>query len=230
MFQSSQTGPACVQGYSLRGGSPAFARQLNLDSQASGTFWIFSSCVDHQTKKLYLGTNRGVVETDCAALVDRDLRRNCSSKIFNTTDVCKCLAARGDLVAFAVHDLDNGEKLSSNTLVVLRRPRSEESAENGPERPETHTTQLQMNGRITGVSINENATKLTVVCQEEVVLDLGQLIGLNELKEAQTVRPVLSLVVKQIFVGEDNTLTVEDVWVYPACDYAFSGPVEACGA
>lgn len=34
---------------------------------------------------------------------------------------------------------------------------------------------------------------------------------------------------KQVCINDDNTLTVENKWIYPACDYAFCGPVEANG-
>ena len=34
------------------------------------------------------------------------------------------------------------------------------------------TMQLQINGRITGISISKNAKTLTIVSQEEVLLDL----------------------------------------------------------
>lgn len=211
VFQSNQMGPACIQGYSLRSGAPRLERQLNLDNQINGTFWIFSSCVDSKNNRLFLATNRGVVETDYVALIDESLCKNCSSKIFSTTDICKCVATSNGTVAFAVHDLDNGSRLSSNTLVVMRTRDSEKienQADARPSTPKYNTMQLQMDGRITGISISDDAKTLTVVSQEETTLDLGQLVGLTELKEAQTVKPVLSLVVKEIGVQDDDTLKI----------------------
>ena len=51
--------------------------------------------------------------------MDDEPTRGCINKLFSTTNICKCLAVWGNTVAFAVHDLDNGSKLSSNTLVVM---------------------------------------------------------------------------------------------------------------
>lgn len=53
---------------------------------------------------------------------------------------------------------------------------------------------------------------------------------MTELNEIQTVKPVLSLVVTQVSIDkEQKELKVSDKWIYPACDYAFCGPVEANG-
>lgn len=104
----------------------------------------------------------------------KNLREKCYRKLFNTTDVCKCLAVKNGIIAFAVYDLDNGSMLSSNRLVVFRSD-SEQKKEDGDTQTSApnNPMQLQIDGRITGISISEDAKKLTVVSQEEVLLDLG---------------------------------------------------------
>lgn len=92
---------------------------MNLGNSVEGPFGIFSSCIDRRHNDIFLATNRGVIKINYVTMMDDEPTRGCINKLFSTTNICKCLAVWGNTVAFAVHDLDNGSKLSSNTLVVM---------------------------------------------------------------------------------------------------------------
>ena len=47
--------------------------------------------------------------------------------------MCKCLVIKDDIIAFAVHDLDVGKTISSNTLVVMRRKSLDNDDRKGAE-------------------------------------------------------------------------------------------------